>query len=130
MPSLEELMKLTYAFIHLDHSDSLQNYIQSQMDRISLFLLKEGLGQVNLSKKKKNFSIDISINTPLKYFRAQTSHFDVYTAVDQVIAKLEKQFLKVRKQNQRHKKFQLSKQGKLAQMNERFEVKYKYRNAA
>ena len=123
-------MKLTFAFIHLDHSDSLQNYIQHQMDRIGFLLLKEGLGQVHLSKKKKNFNIQILVKTSLKYFQAKASHFDPYTAVDQVVLKLEKQFLKIRKQNQHHKKYTLSKSGRLDQMNERFEIKFKYRKAA
>lgn len=123
-------MKLTFAFIHLDHSDSLQNYIQNQMDRIGIFLLKGELGQVNISKKRKHFHLDISIKTPLKYFRAKSSHFDIYTAVDQIVLKLEKQFLKNRKLNKSHKKYDLSKSGRLNQLNERFEVKYRYRKAA
>jgi histidyl-tRNA synthetase len=62
------------------------------MDRIGFFLLKEGLGEVHLSKKKKNFDVHIFVKTSLKYFRAKASHFDPYTAVDQVVTKLEKQF--------------------------------------
>ncbi len=123
-------MKLTFAFIHLDHSDSLQNYIQSQMDRIGIFLLKGGIGQVNLSKKKKHFYIDISVKTPLKYFRAKSSHYDIYSAVDELVVRLEKQFMKNRKLNKTHKKYELSKSGRLNQMNERFEIKAKYRKAA
>ncbi len=123
-------MKLTFAFIHLDHSDSLQSYIQHQMDRIGFFLLKEGLGQVHLSKKKKNFNIHILVKTSLKHFQAKSSHFDAYTAVDQVVEKLEKQFLKIKNQNQHHKKYKLSKAGRLEQMNDRFEIKFKYRKAA
>lgn len=123
-------MKLTFAFIHLDHSDSLQNYIQDHMDRIAMFLLKGGTGQVNISKKKKLFHIDVSVQTPLKYFRAQSSHFDIYSATDQIVAKLERQFLRTRKLNKSHKKFELSKSGRLNQMNERFEIKARYRKAA
>jgi len=123
-------MNLTFAFKHLDHSDSLQNYMQDQMDRVGTFLLKDGLGQVLFSKKNKLFLIEVSVKTPLKYFRAKATHFDPYSAVDEVVLKLEKQFLKNRKLNTGHKKFELSKEGRLNTLNDRFELKVRYRKAA
>lgn len=123
-------MKLNFTFKHLDHSEALQQYTQELMDRLGSFLLKEGQGQVCFSKSKKEFSVDISINTKQKYFRAHANHFDAYSAVDEVVEKLEKQFLKINKVNKHHKKFELSKSGRLKKLNERFEISARYRKAA
>lgn len=123
-------MKLTFTFRHLDHSDSLQNYLQDQIDRAGTFLLKEGEGHIEISKNRKLFSIHVSIPTHQKFFRATAEHFDVYSAVDQVVEKLEKQFLKTRKLNQNHKKYELSKAGRADQMNDQFELKFKHKKAA
>ena len=50
---------------------------------------------------------------------------DAYTAVDLVVEKLEKQFLKTRKIMQQHKKPELSREGKLEQLNSRLEFEAK-----
>lgn len=123
-------MKLTFNFKHLDYSKSLELYTQEMVDKISFLLLKEELGQVLFSKSKNDFVIEITIPSKQKYFKAVARHFDVYSAVDLVVEKLEKQLLKINKINKHHKKVQLSKWGKLETLNPRFEVKVKYRKAA
>lgn len=126
----EVTMKLAFNFKHLDYSKSLELYTQEEVDKISFFLLKEDLGSVQFSKSKTDFLVEISIPSKQKYFKAEARHFDIYSAVDLAIEKLEKQLLKVNKINKDHKKVQLSKWGKLETLNHRFEVKAKYRKAA
>lgn len=123
-------MKLNFDFKHLDYSKSLEIYIQESVDKIAPLLLKQNSGTVFLSKVKGEFNVEFNIQTLQKYFKCSGTHYDVYTAVDLAITKLEKQILKVRKINQNHKKAQLSKRGKLEQLNSRFEFKTKYRKAA
>lgn len=123
-------MKTSYTFKHLDHSESLLNYTNERLQQIGRFLLKEGFGNVYYSKQKGEFCVEISVNTRHKYFKASSYSQDVYAAVDQVIDKLEKQFLKTRKLLQDHKKFDLSKEGQLEHLNERFEYNIRYRKAA
>jgi ribosomal subunit interface protein len=123
-------MKLVYTFKHLDYSKSLELYTQESVDRVSGFLLKEEEGHVLYSKSKSEFVVEVMVPTKQRFFRARASHFDIYSAVDEVIAKLEKQFLKTRKINQEHKKVTLSKQGKLERLNARFELKTRFRKAA
>lgn len=123
-------MKLTFNFKHLDYSKSLELYTQEMVDKISFLLLKEELGQVLFSKSKNDFVIEITIPSKQKYFKAEARHFDVYSAVDLAVDKLEKQLLKINKINKHHKKVHLSKWGKLETLNSRFEVKVKYRKAA
>lgn len=123
-------MKLNFAFKHLDASQSLQEYTQTRLDEVGRFLLKNGHGQVLYSKQNHEFCVEISINTKEKYFRAKAFSPDPYQAVDMACLKLEKQFLKVRKVMQHHKKPGLSKEGRLNNMNERFEYAARYRKAA
>lgn len=114
-------MKLNYTFKHLDHSDSLVGYTEEKMEEIGKFLLKEGYGNVYFSKTKNEFCVEVTVNTREKYFKATSYNMDVYTAVDLVVEKLEKQFLKTRKIMQEHKKPELSREGKIEQLNSRLE---------
>jgi len=114
-------MKLNYTFKHLDHSDSLVKYTEEKMEEIEKFLLKEGYGNVYYSKTKNEFCVEVTVNTREKYFKATSYNMDVYTAVDFVVERLEKQFLKTRKIMQHHKKPELSREGKIEQLNPRLE---------
>lgn len=111
-------MKIQYTFKHLDHSDALQEYCQGRLDEISHFLLKEYSGHVSFSKRLKEFCVEVTIYTKEKPFRCKSNHFDVYSAVDDAIHKLEKQFLKVRKIATNHKKPDLKKVRRIASTKE------------
>ncbi len=118
-------MKLNYTFKHLDHSDSLINYTEEKMEEIGKFLLKEGYGNVYYSKTKNEFCVEATVNTREKYFKATSYNLDAYTAVDMVVEKLEKQFIKTRKIKQDHKKPDLSREGKIEQLNSHLEFESK-----
>lgn len=123
-------MKLNFTFKHLDRSEALETHAVDRMESVGRFLLKDGFGMVYFSKQKHEFCVEVSVNTREKYFRAISYHADPYLAVDAVVEKLEKQFLKSRKLVQDHKKPHLSKAGRLEQLNERFETKVRFRKAA
>jgi putative sigma-54 modulation protein len=105
-------MKLNYTFKHLDHSDSLVEYTSTKVSEIETFLLKEGTGNVYYWKQKNEFYVEVSCNTRQKYFKASAHGPDVYAAVDAVMEKLEKQFLKVHDQYKSHKKPKLAKENR------------------
>lgn len=115
-------MKLTFTFKHLDHSDALESYTSERLLAISRFLLKEGHGKVCYGKVREEFVVEVTINTKEKYFKAVAHGFDVYAAVDEVVDKLEKQFLKLRKAVKSHKSFERSKEGRLSQLDDNFEA--------
>lgn len=114
-------MKMTFTFKHLDHSDALENYSREKIEEISRFLLKQGHGQFVFSKVKNVFCVEASMNTKLKFFRASSEQEDIYNAVDEVVAKLEKQFLKMRKQRQHHKNPEFSQMKRTDQLLEFYE---------
>lgn len=122
-------MKSNYTFKHLDYSESLVKYTNEKLNEIGQYLLKDGRAQVLYSKTQHEFLVEISINTKEKFFKAKAAAPDVYVAVDLMTDKLEKQFLKVKEIYMDHKKFELSREGKLHDFNDQFEFQPKWRKA-
>ena len=122
-------MKSNFTFKHLDYSESLVNYTNSKLDEIGQFLLKNGRSNVYYYKNQHEFNVEVSINTRQKFFKASASAPDIYVAVDMMVDKLEKQILKVKEIYMDHKKFQLSKEGKLRDYNGQFEFHPKWKKA-
>lgn len=102
-------MKVQYTFKHLDHSDALQEYCQGMLDEAAKFLLKDYAAHVTFSKRLKEFCVELTVLTRQKPFRCKSYHYDIYSAVDEAVQKLEKQMLKVRKMMTHHKKPTLKK---------------------
>lgn len=123
-------MKLNFTFKHLDRSEALENYTKEKLESVGRFLLKDGYGSVYCSKQNREFCVEVSVNTREKYYRAVALHEDPYLAVDSVVEKLEKQFLKTRKVVQNHRRPELSRAGRLEQMNDRFEAPLRMKKAA
>lgn len=122
-------MKSNFTFKHLDYSESLVDYTHNKLDEIGQFLLKDGRSSVFYSKNQHEFVVEISINSKQKFFKAKASAPDAYVAVDLMIDKLEKQFLKIKEKYVGHKKFELSKEGKLQDYNHQFEYNPKWKKA-
>lgn len=122
-------MKSNFTFKHLDYSESLVNYTNTKLDEIGQFLLKDGKSNVYYSKSQHEYLVEVSINTKQKHFKATASAPDIYVAVDLITDKLEKQFLKVKEIYMDHKKFNLSKEGKLRDYNGQFEYSPKWKKA-
>ncbi|MBC7742057.1 MAG: ribosome-associated translation inhibitor RaiA [Bdellovibrionaceae bacterium] len=120
-------MKSNYTFKHLDYSESLVNYANEKLNEIGHFLFRDSRSTVYFFKNNHEFVVEISINTKEKFFKATASATDVYVAVDMSVDKLEKQFLKVKEIYQNHKKFDLSKEGKLQDINSQMEFDPKWK---
>ena len=116
-------MKLNVTFKHLDRSEALETHIKDSVDAIARFLLREAQGSVLCSKTNHQFRIEISVNTREKYFRAFASHENPYLAVDSVVERLHRQFLKNRKLQQNHHKPDLVK-------SRRADLSQRYKKAA
>ncbi len=120
-------MKSNFTFKHLDYSESLVHYTNGKLDEIGQFLLKDGRSNVYYFKNQHEYVVEVSINTKQKFFKATASASDIYVAVDLMTDKLEKQFLKVKEIYMHHKKFHLSKEGKLRDFNNQFEYQPKWK---
>ena len=122
-------MKSNYTFKHLDYSESLVNYTHEKLDSIGHFLLKDGKCNVYFFKNQHEFVVEVSINTKQKFFKASGNATDVYVAVDLMTDRLEKQFLKVKEIYMDHKKFDISKEGRLKEINSKIEHSPKWKKA-
>jgi len=122
-------MKSNFTFKHLDYSESLVDYTNTKLDEVGQFLLKDGRSNVFYSKNQHEFVVEISINSKQKFFKAAAAAPDIYVAVDLMVDKLEKQFLKIKEIYVDHKKFHLSKEGKLRDYNSQFEYQPKWKKA-
>lgn len=122
-------MKSNYTFKHLDYSESLVDYTTEKLEEIGQYLLKDGRSNVYYSKSQHEFVVEVTINTKQKFFKATATAPDIYVAVDLMADKLEKQFLKVKEIYMDHKKFDLSREGKLANVNDQFEFQPKWKKA-
>ena len=114
-------MKSNYTFKHLDYSESLVKYTHEKLDEIGQFLLKEGRCNVYFWKDHHEFHCEVSINSKQKFFKAHGTATDVYVAVDLMIDKMERQFLKVKEIYVNHKKYDQSNEGQLEHLNEQLE---------
>lgn len=122
-------MKSNFTFKHLDYSESLVHYTNTKLDEIGQFLLKDGRCNVYYSKNQHDFVVEVSVGTRQRYFKATAAASDIYVAVDLMADKLEKQFLKVKEIYLGHKKFDLSKEGRLRDYNGQFEFQPKWKKA-
>lgn len=122
-------MKSNFTFKHLDYSESLVSYTNTKLDEIGQFLLKDGRSNVYYFKNQHEFVVEVSIHTRQKFFKARASAPDIYVAVDLMTDKLEKQFLKVKEVYMHHKKFDLSKEGRMKDYNGKFEYSPKWKKA-
>lgn len=123
-------MKSSFTFKHLDHSQSLVDYTNQKLDEVGKFLLKDGRCNVYFWKDHHEFYVEVSINSKQKFFKASANATDIYVAVDMMADKLEKQFLKVKEIYLNHKKFDLSKEGRLNEVNSQFEYNPRGRKSA
>lgn len=128
-------MKIQFDFKHLDYSENLQNYIEAEMQDIAQFLLKDSDAHCYISKRLSGdctgyFDIEITVGTKEKYFKATATGMDIYATANDVLEKIQKQFMKVKQKYRKHKHFELSKSGKMRQMNSQLEWKGLRRKAA
>ena len=123
-------MKSNYTFKHLDHSQSLVQYTNQKLDEVGKFLLKDGRCNVYFWKDHHEFYVEVSVNSKQKFFKASANATDIYVAVDMMADKLEKQFLKVKEIYLNHKKFDLSKEGKLHEYNSQFDHNPRWKKSA
>jgi putative sigma-54 modulation protein len=93
----EITMKFDYVFKHLDHSDALTEYTAERLSRLDRMLFKAEPGHVTFSKIRHEFWAEVCLRTKDGMFRARASGENLYSAVDEVVRKLEIQYTKTRK---------------------------------
>mgnify|MGYP000305321792 CR=1 FL=1 len=114
-------MRVQITFKHLDQSQALEKYTEERLNEVARFLLKEASAHVYFSKFRGQFIAEISMNTSTKYLRGTGQNQDIYQGFEEALEKIEKQMIRMRKLHQHHKKPELSREGRLKNVNVRLE---------
>ena len=113
-------MEFKYTFHQIPHSDFVVQAVEDKIGHSMRYLFGKGaVAQVNFSKRGHQFSIGIALKgSGGIYYKASATCENLYAAIDLVQDKLEKQFQKHRKKVKNHKRFALSKEGRMDLLDE------------
>lgn len=117
-------MKFDFIFRQIDNSQALTQYTTDKLEKACRYLLKDGHCYVHYYLGKKDYSVEVMVNTADGHFKAKAVSMDFYGAVDEVCDKLETQFLKKRKKVKHHKNYEKSKQARYEQLNDQLEYEF------
>lgn len=100
-------MNLTISGHHLEVTPSLHTYVTSKLDRISRHFdqvvdMKVLLTVDNIKEKDQRQKAECNIHVKGRDIFAQSSHADLYAAVDDLADKLDRQVLRHKTKTQEH----------------------------
>lgn len=100
-------MNLTISGHHLEVTPALRSYVTTKLDRISRHFdqvvdIKVLLTVDNLKEKDLRQKAECNIHVKGKDIFAESSHFDLYAAVDELADKLDRQVLRYKNKAQEH----------------------------
>lgn len=118
-------MEYKYTFHQIPYSDFMVQAVESKIGHSMRYHFGQGLVQVSFGKQGFRFSISIAVKGAGRvHYKASATCDNLYAAIDLVQDKLEKQFIKQRKKIKNHKKYSLSKEGRLALLDEGLGLDY------
>lgn len=96
-------MQLSVSFRNLDPSDHLKNYAETRLARIKKYMEEPIEVHVVLSVQKFRHTADVTISANGIKIKAQEETGDLYSAIDLVMDKIEKQVKRQRERLKEHK---------------------------
>ena len=96
-------MHVTVTFRHMDSSEPLRKYAEEKSERLSKYLFEPIEIHWSLSVEKIRHNADANITANGVSIKAQESTQDMYSAIDAVLDKLEKQVRKHKEKLKDHK---------------------------
>lgn len=88
---------------HLDVTDSLKDYVNSKLDRLSLHNSDVSTINVILSVEKLVQKAEANIHVNGKDLFAEATSADLYAAIDALANKLDRQIIKHKEKHQSHR---------------------------
>ena len=100
-------MNLTISGHHLDVTPALRNYVTSKLDRITRHFdqvvdVKVLLTVENLKEKQSRQRAECNVHVKGNDMFAESSHADMYAAVDELVDKLDRQVVRHKDRLQSH----------------------------
>ncbi|WP_353683606.1 ribosome-associated translation inhibitor RaiA [Thermodesulfovibrio sp. 3907-1M] len=97
-------MKITIRGKNIDVTEALKQYIEKRVSKFERFLNDASEAIVTISTEKFTHKIDVLLKVNGHLIQAEGKTEDLYSAVDQVVEKLEKQVLKYKEKIQNKNK--------------------------
>jgi len=97
-------MKITIRGKNIDVTEALKQYIEKRVSKFERFLSDTSEAIVTISTEKFTHKIDVLLKVDGHLIQAEGKTEDLYSAVDQVVEKLEKQVLKYKEKVQNKNK--------------------------
>ena len=111
-------MHWQFHFRQVDSSEALKEYAQGQFERLENYLVADSRWKIHFGINRFHHEVEVFVHHPYGLFKVLAkSDISLYAAVDEAVEKLSKQFLKNKTKIQNHKKYPLSKQGRLERVN-------------
>jgi putative sigma-54 modulation protein len=108
-------MQSKFTFKHLEPLTSITDYAQNRISKLEKYALhKEPKIHFIFSVQKKDQVAEVLVDVGQFHFAATAKEDSLYTAIDRVVEKLEKQLTRHKEKVQRHKHFEVSNEGILA----------------
>jgi putative sigma-54 modulation protein len=96
-------MQISVSFRNVDPSDHLKDYAENRMNRLKKYMEEPIEIYVVLSIQKFRHSADVTISANGLKIKAQEETGDLYSAIDMVLDKIEKQIKRHREKIKEHK---------------------------
>lgn len=97
-------MKINIRGKNIDVTEALRQYIEKRVGKFEKFLNELAEATVTISTEKYTHKIDVLVKVNGHLIQAEGKTEDLYSAVDQVVEKLEKQILKYKEKVQNKNK--------------------------
>ncbi|MBL0700288.1 MAG: ribosome-associated translation inhibitor RaiA [Desulfosarcina sp.] len=96
-------MQTNVMFKNLDHSEDLKSYVQGKLDRFDKLLDNPAMATVVLSMQKFRRIAEINISGDRLNIKGKEETEDIYSAIDNVLDKLQKQIKKNKQKTRGHR---------------------------
>lgn len=97
-------MKLNISGKNFAVTEALKNYTEKKLGKLERFFDKEVEAQVTLSVEKSRHIVEVTMPLNGMILRGETESYDMYTSIDAVVDKLEKQIEKYKTKMIKNKK--------------------------
>jgi putative sigma-54 modulation protein len=96
-------MQITTTFRHLDPSDALKSYAEEKLDRVNKYIDEPVVAQVFMTVEKIRHCAEVTITAKGITIKASEETNDMYSAIDAVVDKIERQLRRYKERIKDHK---------------------------
>ena len=107
-------MLVDVRFKKLDHSDSLVEYINEKVEKLSVYCRGQVHVHFDISKQGRKKFTELTFKTKLNTYHAQASAESYYASVDMALNKVLKQVKKHRQKLRMHKNYAMNQEREVA----------------